>query len=193
MAWLSRKKIEQMKFLSIGKNVLLSDKASFYNCSKIEIGNNVRVDDFCVLSAGDKGISIGNYVHIAVYSSIIGQGKIGIDDFCNISSRVALYSSNDDYSGAYLTNPMVSTQYTNVQSADIGFKKHVIIGSGSIILPGVTLGIGVVVGALSLVKESCESFGIYVGTPAKYIKKRKQNLLALEKVFLEQEAFLITQ
>lgn len=188
MAWLTQEKIEQMKFLSVGKNVFLSDKASFYNCSKIELGNHVRIDDFCVLSAGEGGIAIGSYVHIAVYSSIIGKGRIIIDDFCNISSRVALYSSNDDYLGEYLTNPMVSTQYTNVESADVSFKKHVIIGSGSIILPGVTLGIGVVVGALSLVTESCESFGVYVGTPAKYVKKRKQNLLALEKAFLEQNS-----
>lgn len=50
---------------------------------------------------------IGNYIHIAVYSSLIGSGRITLMDYSNISSRVSIYSSNDDYSGNYMSNPMV--------------------------------------------------------------------------------------
>lgn len=56
-----------------------------------------------------------------------------------------------------------------------------IIGTGSVILPGVTLHEGVAIGALSLVNKNCEAFGIYAGTPARYIGDRKKELLMLEK------------
>lgn len=186
MGLLTRKQIEEMGFSHVGENVRLSDKASYYNCKNIVIGDNVRIDDFCVLSAGVGGIEIGRFIHIAVYSSLIGAGKIVLHDFSNISSKVAIYSSNDDYSGSSMTNPMVPDEYTNVSHADVVIGRHVIVGSGSVILPGVTLDTGVAVGALSLVTRSCEEFGIYSGVPAKRIKERKRDLLELEELLLKK-------
>jgi len=184
MAWLTDKQITEMGFASFGKNVMLSDKASYYNCKNIRLGSNIRIDDFCVLSAGVGGIDIGNYIHVAVFSTLIGAGNIALADFSNISSRVAIYSSNDDYSGASMTNPTIPAEFTNVHHADVKIGRHVIIGAGSIILPGVSLEEGVAVGALSLVKKDCQTFGIYMGTPAKRISERKRDLLELEKQFL---------
>lgn len=181
MPWLTEGQIQSMGFACIGKNVKLSDKASFYNCKNIRLGDSVRVDDFCVLSAGVGGIAIGNYIHIAVFSSLIGAGNISLADFAGISSRVAIYSSNDDYSGSALTNPTVPAEFTNLKHADVKIGRHVIIGAGSIILPGVTLEEGVAVGALSLVNKDCKSFGIYMGVPAKRIGNRKRELLELEQ------------
>ena len=175
-----------MGFAFVGRNVVISDRASFYNCSRIRLGDNVRIDDFCVLSAGTGGIVVGSNVHLAVYSSFIGAGKITLSDFSNISSRVSIYSSSDDYSGEKMTNPMVPAAYTGVQSADVFLGKHVIVGCGSVILPGVTLEEGVAIGALSLVNRDCRTFGIYAGTPAQYIKERKRDLLKLESAFIAE-------
>lgn len=184
MAILSREAIKKMGFADLGENIQISDKASFYGTSRISIGNNVRIDDFCVLSAGNGGIEIGSYIHLAVGSSLIGAGKITLSDFSNISSRVAIYSSNDDYSGSTMTNPTIPTEYTGVTNADVFLGKHVIVGSGSVILPGVRLEEGSAIGALSLVTRNCEPFGIYAGTPARKIKERKRDILGLEKDFL---------
>lgn len=184
MAILSRELIEQMGFASVGENVQISDRASFYNTKKISLGDNVRIDDFCVLSAGVGGIYIGSYIHIAVFSLLMGAGKITLSDFCNISSRVSIYSSNDDYSGLTMTNPTLPKQYTGVTHADVFLKKHVIVGCGSVILPNVTLYEGVAVGALSLITKNCDAFGIYAGNPARRIKERKRDLIELEKSFL---------
>ncbi len=184
MAKLDRLEIESMGFASIGENVIISDRASFYNCQNITLASNVRIDDFCVLSAGTGGIFIGNYVHIAVYSSLIGAGKITLSDFSNISSRVAIYSSSDDFSGEWMTNPTVPSDYTGVAQADVYVGRHVVIGTGSVILPGVTMEEGVAIGALSLVKNCCTAFGVYAGTPAKKIAERKPDFLELEKKFL---------
>lgn len=185
MAFLSREQLEQIGFADIGDHVSISDKASIYNPGKITLGNHVRIDDFCVLSAGVGGIDIGDQIHIAVFSSLIGAEKITLSDFCNISSRVSIYSSNDDYSGHSLTNPTVPDEYKRLTHKAVFLDKHVIVGSGSVILPGVTLEEGVAIGALSLVTKSCAAFGIYAGNPVEWIKERKQTLLELEKAFLD--------
>lgn len=183
MAILSRTTVEQIGFASIGQNVLISDKASFYGAARISIGDNVRIDDFCVLSAGNGGIKIGSYIHIAVGTTLIGAGEIFLGNFCNLSSRVSIYSSNDDYSGEYMTNPTVSPEFTNVKHADVILGKHVIVGCGSVILPGCKLEDGVAVGSLSLVNQDCKAFGIYAGNPVRRIKERSRALLEIETRF----------
>lgn len=184
MPMLSREDIEGIGFSKVGTNVQISHKASIYNAKNISIGNNVRIDDFCVLAAGIGGIYIGNYVHIAVGSTLIGAGNIHIEDFSGLSSRVAIYSSSDDYSGLSMTNPTVPPEYKNVTNEKVYLGRHVIIGSGSIILPGVTLENGVAVGALSLINKNCQEFGVYVGNPARRIRERSRKLLEIEDQFL---------
>jgi galactoside O-acetyltransferase len=181
------KKIDNT-FKKIGDNCSISEKASFYNKNKISIGDNVRIDDFCILSAGIGGIEIGNNIHIAAYSSLIGAGKITLQDFCNISSRVSIYSSNDDYSGQYMTNPTIPAHLTNVAHSDVTIGKHVIIGCGSVILPGVEIGEGSAIGALSLINKNCEPFMIYAGTPAAPLKRRSKALLSKEKQFKKEKS-----
>lgn len=184
MAMLSREGIECIGFASVGENVLISDRASFYGASRIVLGSHVRIDDFCVLAAGVGGVLLGNYVHIAVGSSLIGAARITMEDFSGLSSRVSIYSSSDDYSGATMTNPTVPSEFTGVNHADVYLGKHVIVGSGSVILPGVRLEDGVAIGALSLVNRNCEAFGIYAGNPARRVKSRKRDLLELEQQFM---------
>lgn len=186
MSFYTRDELASLGLKSFGEDVRISKKASLYNPGNISLGNHVRIDDFCVLSAGAGGIFIGDYVHIAVFCSLIGAGKITLDNFSGLSSRVSIYSSNEDYSGKYLTNPTVPAEFTGVTSADVYIGKHVIIGSGSILLPGVTLGEGCSVGALSLVKKGWPAFSIIAGSPAKRVGERKRDLLELERKLLRE-------
>ena len=176
--------IKKFKFKKLGANVLISDKASIYNSENISIGNNVRIDDFCILSPGSS-LNIGNYIHIACYTSIIGLGNVYIEDFANLSSRVSVYTSNDDYTGVGMTNPMIPKEFRNVANGDVIIKRHTIIGCNCVILPNVTLNEGVSVHALSLIYKDCSAYGVYAGVPAKYIRPRKKDFLLKEKQFLE--------
>lgn len=178
------KDVESIGFKSVGKNVLISDKATIYNAKNIEIGDNVRIDDFCVISAGEGGIKIGNNVHIAVFCSLIGNGLITMGDFSGLSSRISIYSSTDDYSGNFMTNPTIDKKFTNVISGDVYIGKHTIIGSGTIILPNVKINDYSAVGALSLVNKDIGEFKIAIGVPAKEIKDRNKNIQILEDEFL---------
>jgi galactoside O-acetyltransferase len=180
MSFYSQEELAGLGFKRLGRGVSLSRKASIYNASNIEIGDFSRIDDYCVLSAGEGGIVIGRHVHIAVFCSLIGSGGIELGNYSNLSSRVSIYSSNDDYSGEFMTNPTVPSSFTHVAHAPVKIGRHVIIGAGSIVLPGVTLHEGSGVGALSLIKKDCESFGLYVGSPARRVGERSRNLLEME-------------
>ena len=186
MGFLTTSQLSAMGFHSCGRGVLISDKASFHGVLRISIGEFVRIDDFCVLSAGIGGIFIGNHVHIGCHSSLIGKERITLGDFSNISSRVSIYSSSDDYSGNYMTNPMIPDEFKNVNHRPVNIGKHSILGCGSVILPGANLGEGCAVGALSLVREPCEPFGIYAGIPARRRADRAHGILEHEKRFLEE-------
>ena len=180
MSFYSEEELKSLGLARFGEDVRLSRKASIYNPGRISIGSHVRIDDFCVLSAGEGGIEIGDYVHIAVFCLLIGAAKIKVADFGNLSSRVSIYSSNDDYTGEHMSNPMVPVRFTGVTCADVIVGKHTIIGSGSVVLPGIVLEEGVVIGALSLVKDMCAAFGMYAGIPARRVGERKRLLLELE-------------
>lgn len=184
MAYLSEKELADCRFKSIGKDVSVSNKASIYGAERIAIGSHVRIDDYVVLSAGNGGIVIGNYVHIACMATLIGAGAITIHNFAGISSRVSIYSSNDDYSGDFLTGPTVPVSCSNVSHSDVVIMRHSIVGSGTVILPGVVVGECSAIGALSLVTKSCNPFSVYAGTPARYIKARKAGVLRYEEDLL---------
>jgi len=176
----SEEELLKIGFKTFGKNVLISDKCSIYNPQNVSIGNNVRIDDFCILSAN---IEIGNYVHLACYSSFIGSEKIIIKDFVGVSGRVSIYSSSDDYSGLGMCNPTIPIEYRRVINQEVILNKHVIVGASSVILPGVKIGEGVSIGALSLIKDDCDDFGVYFGSPAKKIGNRIKRFLKYEKNF----------
>jgi len=80
--------IDELRGLGLrkyGRNVQISRYCSIYCAEKIIIGDNVRIDDFCILSGR---ITLGNYIHIAAYTALYGGDKgIQIDNFATISSH----------------------------------------------------------------------------------------------------------
>ena len=183
VSFYSREELKQIGLKCVGENVLISRKASMYGTENISIGSNVRIDDFCILSGH---IEIGNYVHVAAYSALYGGVEgVYVADFANLSSRVCVYSVSDDYTGETLTNPMVSDEYKAVESKPVYIGKHVIIGSTSVVLPGVRLGEGSAFGSFSLINHDSEAWSINVGIPCKKIRERSRNLLEIEKKLMQ--------
>lgn len=180
MSYYTPDELAAMGFLHLGREVRISRRASLHGVARIAIGDFSRIDDFCVISAGPGGIRIGRHVHIAVMCSLIGREAIILDDFSGLSSRVSIYSSSDDYSGSFMTNPTVPEQLTNVDSRPVELGRHCIVGAGAVLLPGTLMEQGATLGALSLAKGRLREFTVYSGVPAREIKPRKRDLLALE-------------
>jgi len=174
--------LEELGLKKYGINVLISKKASIYGASNISIGDNVRIDDFCILSGN---ITIGNYVHIAAASLLYGgEAGIKMGDLSTVSSRSAIYAVSDDYSGESMTNPTVKDEYKNIVNKPVRIGRHVVIGTNTTILPGVNIGDGTAIGACSLVIKDCDEWGIYVGIPVKCLNERSRKIIQLEKKFL---------
>lgn len=168
--------LSTLGFKSIGQNVFVSRFAQFYGIENIEIGSNVRIDDFCILSGN---IKLGNNIHISAYTALYGRFGIEMEDYTGLSPRCTIFSASDDFSGDYLIGPMIDSKYTHVTGGKVLIKKYSQIGSACVVLPGITISEGVAVGAMSLVKDNLEEWKIYKGIPAKAYKSRNKNLLDL--------------
>jgi galactoside O-acetyltransferase len=184
MSFLSKSKLNEMGFAHVGKNVLISEKCSIYNPEQISIGDNSRIDDFCVISGK---VSIGRNVHIAVFCNVAGgEAGISMDDFSGLAYNVQLFAQSDDYSGNSLTNPTVPDEYKSETKAPIYIGKHVIIGTSSVVFPGVEIAEGCSVGSLSLVSKSTEPWKIYIGIPARPVGDRSRRMLELERKYIQE-------
>lgn len=172
-----------MGFKKLGCNVQISRKASIYNPESITIGDFSRIDDFCVISGR---VEIGRNVHIAVFCNVAGgEPGVFLHDFSGLAYSCTVFSQSDDYTGRSLTNPTVPGKYKKETKKPVTIGRHCIVGTHSVIFPGVVLAEGTAVGAMTLVTKSTEAWSVYSGIPAKKIKKRKMDLLKVEEQFLK--------
>lgn len=177
-SFLEEKEIKQFGFKKYGTNLFISKKCSIYNPEKIKLGNNIRIDDFCILSGE---ITIKDNVHISAHCSLYGSSGIIIGDYSGISPGCTIFSATDDFSGNYMVGPMVPNKFRKIIHGKVVISNYVQIGANSIIMPSVKIGTGSAVGAFSLVKKNIEPWKIYFGIPAKEFKNRSKKLLKYVK------------
>jgi acetyltransferase-like isoleucine patch superfamily enzyme len=184
MPYLTDEQLSALPFQYLGRNVKISDRAALHDVTRIAIGDNSRIDDFCVISGN---VKIGRNVHIAVQCNVAGgEPGIVLEDFSGLAYGVQVFSQSDDYSGKSLTNPTVPDPYKKEIKRRVVIGRHCIVGTNSVILPGVTLAEGTAVGTLSLVRKSTQPWSVYFGSPAKRIGERSRDLLELEKQYLAE-------
>jgi acetyltransferase-like isoleucine patch superfamily enzyme len=183
-----RQELEEAGFASLGENVLIKKNVGIYFPENLHIGSNVRIDDFSVIGSTKEPCFIGSYVHIASHCCILGSGGFTMEDFSGMAPQCTLVTGSDDYTSGRLTNPTVPRDLSGVTEAPIVLEKHVTLGTGCIIMPGVRIGIGSTFGAFALVTKSQEPFGVYIGAPCKKVKERSKDILELEKEVYKRES-----
>lgn len=173
-------------FRKLGKDIKIHSRSSIYGVENISLGDHVRVDDFTIIIASGK-VEVGSHVHIANHCYIGATYGVVLEDFAGVAHGTKIFTASDDYSGEWLTGPTVPREFTAGTHGQVTVGRHAIIGAGSIILPGCSIGEGSAVGAMSLVNRNLEPWGLYFGIPAKRKKDRSKDLLALERRVLEME------
>lgn len=177
--------LQQFGFKSVGTKVLIAKNCTIIGLENITIGDHVRIDGFSTLIAADQGfLHIGSYVHIGGYCALFAGAGVALSDFSGLSQGVKIYSTSDNYDGSVMTNPTVPAIYTGVKKAPVTVGRHAIIGSQSVVMPGVTIADGCAVGANSLITKNTEEWSIYFGSPAKRLKTRRKTLLESETLLL---------
>lgn len=154
---------------------------------KFRVGACSQIDDFVFLNIGLR-CEVGRNVHISSFCSIIGGGELRLDDFSGLSAGCRIVTGSDDFTGPWLTNPTVPAEFTNVDRSFVWIKRHAVLGTNVVVLPGVTIGEGVAVGAGGVVRKDLEPWTIYAGTNPKPVGKRdKKAILKKEEDYLASE------
>ncbi len=189
-----RKKCYPALIKNIGRNVVFGKNVVIRNPRRIKIGNNVLIDDNCLLDArGEEGegVIIGNNVLIGRNTILsMKEGTIEIKDNTNIGVNCALHTSSE----VKLGENVIVGAYTyivgggthSLERTDIPIISQGIVSRGGIIvednvwlgadvriLDGIKIGRDSVIGASSLVTKDIPEFVIAYGIPAKVIKRRK--------------------
>ena len=174
-----------------GRNVIFGQNVVLRHPHKIRIGDNVVIDDNCLLDAkGDsnRGITIGSGVFIG-RNSILSckNGDIAVADGANIGFNCELFSASrvsvgrDTLLAAYcyliggdhdFSNPAAAVIAQGRRSAGVEVGAGAWLGAGAKILDGVTVGDGAVIGAGAVVRDAVPAGSIAVGIPARVVGQR---------------------
>jgi galactoside O-acetyltransferase len=186
--FLSESAIRKIGFKRVGRDVLIDSTAVFFHPENISLGSRVRIDGQVMMTAR-ASIDIGAHVHVSWGCLLYGDSPIVLADFCGLGPRVSILGSTDDYVGGALTNPTVDHDLRNEKFGPVLLGRHVVVGSGTVISPNVTIGTGASVGALSHVRTNLPEFTVSSGNPAKPILPRdKEQLLKNEAEMLRRDA-----
>lgn len=187
-AYFNDHELKSFNFKSIGRNVQIAKNCNIIGLEHICIGDNVIIDPFCsIIAPGPAELKLGSFIHIGAFCHLLANDGIEIKDFSGLSQGVKVYSKTDDYTGHSLTNPTIPSKYKILNKGKVILNEHVIIGANSVILPHVTIGEGVSIGALSLVSTSLDSWYIYSGNPLKRLTSRSKDLLIKKGEFLNEK------
>lgn len=113
-----------------------------------------------------KALEIEDNVAVGWFSELDARGGIRIGHDTNISSHVKLITGSHDIDDSNFT--------ADFRPIKVGH--HCWIGTGAIVLQGVTIGDGAVVAAGAVVTKDVEPYVLVGGVPAKVIRKRNANL-----------------
>jgi galactoside O-acetyltransferase len=125
-------------------------------------------------------IRIGRNVHISTGACLLGVHGVEIGDYSAISAGVKLFTATEDLSGEWLCNPQSPANKRRPIQSYVRVGKHCVIGANSVVLPGAEFPDGACLGALSLAKKPLQSWSIYAGVPARFIRARSRRALELE-------------
>lgn len=112
---------------------------------------------------------IGRRVAINEFNNIrAGGGAITIGDGCLISQYVSIIATNHSTARGV----MMRDQPWDTAQTHVALGNDVWIGTHAVVLPGVTIGDGVVVAAGAVVTENVVSCSIVAGVPARVVGRR---------------------
>jgi acetyltransferase-like isoleucine patch superfamily enzyme/uncharacterized membrane protein YbhN (UPF0104 family) len=189
--WL-RSRLYPLLLGACGRNVFFGTDVTLRHPHKIHIGDDVAIDDGCVLDAkgtSNAGIRIGRGVFIGRHTSVhTKDGDVVLEDGVNISSFCSVFSASRVTVGrdtliagySYVIGGGHEFGRTDVAIIDqprpsrgISIGPNCWIGAGVAILDGVTIGQGAIVGANSVVTRDLADFAVAAGSPATVIRYRQ--------------------
>lgn len=135
----------------------------------IQAGENCRIDAFVTIT-GD--LVMGDNCHIGTGVAVYAAAGFEMGEGCALSPGAKVFTVSEDVDSGLVSSHAQSALERAALAGAIKFGCFVVIGANSVVLPGVTVGDQVQVGALSLVNRDLPGQGIYVGAPARLLRAR---------------------
>lgn len=158
-------RVNKVHPLVIGENAIIRSETIIYGDTSI--GDNFQTGHRVTIREGSK---IGNNTRIGTLSDI--QGDCFIGNYVNLHSNVHIGQKSEikDYVWIFpyviLTNDPTPPSQTLV---GVTVESYAAIATGSVILPGISIGEDALVGAGSIVKKDVDKETVVAGNPAKKI------------------------
>jgi acetyltransferase-like isoleucine patch superfamily enzyme len=167
--------IKFRRHLSVGNGSVIESGAKLRCLSRdgIVLGRRVTVGKYAIIECTGVlwhlgvGLRVGDDSSIGDYAFLGCGGGITIGDNVLMGQRVSFHSQNHNFDDVG-----TSIKAQGVNSKGIVVEDDCWLGSGAIILDGVTLGAGTIVAAGSVVTKSCGPNSILAGNPAKVLRVR---------------------
>lgn len=166
------------RFAAFGEGSLIGFPwTALYNEHAISVGRDTIIGPFVSLSAGmvpgqallhDAIVRIGDRCLIGRGSSIVGHYAIEIGD--DVFTGPNVYITDQNHGLGDLAQPIGRQPPEPERPVRIGDGSW--LGTGVVVLPGVTIGRGVAVGANSVVTCDLPDLAVAVGAPARVVRLR---------------------
>ena len=162
--------LKRLKYLGVGARI--GKTVRIRRPEDVIIGDGCILDDFTYISCA---MELGKYCHIASNVTISGgSSHFTAGNFVGISSGSCIYAASSEYLTAALDMPSIPEDLRfGGQSQEIVFGDHVLLGSHTVVLPGVYLPNGVATGAHTLLRvKKYEEWFLYIGADGKKMMPR---------------------
>lgn len=163
-------KFRRKDFCRLGKNVIFEKGVLVFHPENIEIGENVYIGHNTFLKGYYKNsMLIGNHTWIGQQCFLHSAGGLQIGRAVGIGPQVIILTSQHKD----IANKEMPVYLSALKFSKVVIKDRCDIGAGAVILPGVKIGEGAIIGAGAVVTKDISPYEIWVGNPARFLKKRK--------------------
>jgi acetyltransferase-like isoleucine patch superfamily enzyme len=168
--YLSVDELKEIGFSVVGRGNKISRNCSFYGVKGF-IGDNVRVDDFCIIKGH---VELHDYCHVASYVMISGaHAQVIVGAFCGLAARTTIFTGSDDYGADTLGCPETPDIYCTRIKGPITFGVGAMIGAHSVVLPNVHVGDGASAGCGCVISNDLPAGGIMRAAPSVVYARRR--------------------
>lgn len=169
-----------------GAGSKLFETANIVNSTNIKenisIGNYTLIRGELLTFEHGGRITIGDYCYVGRNSYIWSDLSISIGDRVLISHNCNIFDNDIHPLEPGLRHQqyksilgLIPAHKVDLKSGEVKIEDDVLIGANSTILKGVTLGVGAVVGAGSVVTSDVPAFTLVAGNPSRVIRKIGKN------------------
>ncbi len=141
---------------------------------------NIQVGDYTYLDDPDGALNFEK--NVLYHFDFIGD-KLIIGKFCAIANNVTFIMNGGNHATHGLScypffifgkgwEHTASLTATGVNRGDTRVGNDVWIGTGAVIMPGVTIGDGAIIGSYSVITKDVPDYGVVGGNPATLIRHR---------------------